>query len=296
MRLAWKVLIVIFLLFLIGVYWKTGWLQEANLDTRDLEYWEYENGIIKGAQGYELKGSNETCWLMIHGFSASPAEIRPLADGIHAEFNETVIAPLLEGHGRVPSKIRNLTLDNWYQQIDAEYKSIECENVNVVGFSFGAVLVSRLAQDYEFSNLYLNSAFIKARYKIIRLFPLEWYVHAFGDGVTYSKKKTIAQINLKEGRKDHIAYWNMPFYPIKYSANFIDETRENLSFITEPTLIQHSKKDDTADIDSSIIIFNEISSDNKDFITLKKSNHVIFKDYEAEEAIQNIIAFERGTR
>lgn len=290
---------VLIILFLIGLYIKTGFLQASKIDQRDIAYWNYsEEGIIEGAKEFILAGNEETCWLLIHGYTSTPDEMKELAFKLNEEFNETIVVPRLKGHGEVPSKILNLTMEDWYNQIELDYEiiNLNCEKINVVGFSFGATLATRLAEEKELNNLYIISPYIKARYKWWRIFPLERFIDLFADWTIYSKKLLIAQLNSPESLKKHIAYWNMPFQPVKYSQEFIQKTKQNLGKITEPTLIQQSVNDETSDIKSSKTIYENIDSKTKKLTEFTRSNHVLPEDFDKEEMMNNIINFEKQQR
>ena len=153
----YSILGILFLAFA-GIYLKTGFLQTSKINSRDLAYWNYsEDGLIEGAREFILPGNEKTCWLLIHGYTSTPDEMKELAFSLNKEFNETIVVPRLKGHGEVPSKILNLSLDDWYKQIEREYEimNLKCENINVVGFSFGGAIGLKLAQNKEFENLYL---------------------------------------------------------------------------------------------------------------------------------------------
>ena len=292
------VIVIFIAIFLVGVYAKTGFLQSYKIDSRDLDYWDYSKEQILNSQEIMLDGDTQHCWLLVHGYSSSPYELKTLAQEINKEFGEKVIVPKLIGHGQVPSKILNLTLDDWYVQIKQEHETLEkeCGKISLIGFSFGGTLASRLAEEKSVSSIYLVSPYIRARYKWIRIIPLETYMYLTADWTIYSKKVRIAQINNPHEFGNHIAYWNMPFQPVKYSADFIKQTVEGLNKISAPILIQQSINDDTADFKSSEIIFNGVSSEIKELVQFTESNHVLFADYDKQEAIDNIINFEKELR
>jgi len=112
----------------------------------------------------------------------------------------------------------------------------------------------------------------------------------------YSKKTKLAQINNPEGLKNYISYWNFPVVPVLDSQRFLINLADSLGKVNENILIQHSKNDDTADLYSSKLIFEKVSSNNKELIVFTKSNHVLLFDYDKEEVINNIIAFEKENR
>lgn len=304
MRNKTKILIASTLLFLViailsGLYLRTGFLQESKIDNRDLSKWQFdEEGVILNAKEFTLNGSEDVCWFLIHGYTSTPDEMREVADKIHSEFNETIFVTRLRGHGELPSHIVNLSLYNWDEQVSKEYDVLNknCKKINIVGFSFGGALATKLAQNKEVNNLYLLSPYIFARYNWYYLFKLETYLDAFSDILMYSKKTKIAQINSQEGLNKHIAYWNMPFLPVKKSKTFFNEVKTDLNKITASVLLQQSKNDKTSDIQSSIYIYENINSENKELVIFEKSNHVIIEDYDKEEVINNILNFEKKTR
>lgn len=289
---------VVFILF--GVlYSRTGILQTKKIDERDLALWEYDNqGVIKNAKEFTLEGKNETCWYLIHGYTSTPDEMRTIAEEIKREFNDTVVVTRLKGHGEVPSHILDLNLDDWYNQVSAEFDALQnkCEKVNLIGFSFGGALSTRLAETKNVNNVYLLSPYLFATYNYYQVFKLEVYVDLFTDVFNYVKKTTIGQINSPEGLEQHIAYWNMPFEPVKNSKPFFEKTKLNLDKIKAPVLLQQSKNDKTSNIKSSIFIHENISSENKKLVIFEKSNHIIPEDYDQKDVIANIINFEQKTR
>lgn len=296
--MIYSTILIIILIAFIALYFRTGFLQLSNIDNRDLNRWEYEEGIIKNAKEFILEGSNQTCWYLIHGYTSTPDEMRFLAKEINKEFNETVIVTRLKGHGEVPSHILDLSLEDWYNQTRIEIEEIQenCEKVNVVGFSFGGTLSTRLSEEYELNNVYLIAPYLYTTYHFYYGLKPETYLKMFSPIIHYSKKNKIGQINSKEGLENHIAYWNMPFSPVLNSQDFIKDTISNLSKIKEPILIQHSKLDHTSDIKSSKRIIEDCSSNIKELILLEKSNHIILEDYDKEIAINNLLEFERSLR
>ncbi|MHA1693804.1 MAG: alpha/beta hydrolase [Candidatus Helarchaeota archaeon] len=282
----------------IGLYWRTGFLQASSIDNRDLKYWNYTNGLQQNSSEFEINGSKEICWLLIHSYTSTPNEMKELAEKISLEFKDYIYVPRLKGHGETPSKILNLSLNNWYLQIEKEFNRLnkECKKINVVGSSIGGGISLKLAQEKEFNHLYLVNPYLFAPYKIYYIFKPETYIKYLGNILQYSKKRKLAQINSPEEIKTHIAYWNMPYAPIKNSLDFFEQVKINLNKINEPILTQHSINDKTSSIKSSELIFNNVNSSEKEIIKFEKSNHVLLKDYDKQDTINNIINFEKRLR
>jgi len=295
-KIIFTILIIVLLVIL---FFRTGILQKSKIDFRDLERWDYDKeGIILGAERIVLEGKSNVCWYLIHGYTSTPDEMKKMAEEIYREFGETVIVERLKGHGEVPSHILDLTLDDWYEQVSKEFDILKskCTEVNLVGFSFGGALSTRLAETKKVNNIYLLSPYIFTTYKYYHIFKFETYLDIFTEILNYSKKTKTGQINSQEDLNKHIAYWNMPFAPIKYSKSFLEDMKNNLNKIKNPILLQQSKNDKTSDIKSSFYIYENIESENKELITFEKSNHIIVEDYDKEAVIKNIIDFEKKTR
>ncbi|UFX83021.1 alpha/beta hydrolase [Candidatus Absconditicoccus praedator] len=283
------------------LYFFTGFLNGEKIDNRDLEHWEYtSDGKIKGAEEIKLEGENQTCWLMIHGYTSVPDEFKNYAKEINKTFGDYVYVPRLEGHGTKPSDMIDIDVKDWYNQVDDIYKKLEnkCNNINIVGFSLGGFLSIAIAQNqYESTNnLYLLAPFIKLSYIEYDNFSLAEYAEVVGQHLVYGSKINIAQINKPGGEKEHIAYLNFPFEPITNSFDYFEQIRGSLGEVNIPTLIQHSKKDRTNNIQGSKLIYDNIASEYKKLIKLEKSNHVLMRDYEKNKVLENIIKFEKDNR
>jgi len=288
------ILIISFIMFYLG----TGIFQKSSIDKRDLKEWIYEDGLIKDAKAFELDGNNDTCWFLIHGYASTPNEMKEIAEEIKKEFNDQIYAIRLKGHSETPSKVLDLTLDDWYSQVEEEYDRISpnCEKINVLGFSFGGALTLKLAEEKELNNIYLISTFLAPSHHWYWGIPLEIYLKLLSEKVNYIKKSKIAQINSKEGLENYIAYWNFPLPPVKNSFPFLKDVENNLNKINENILIMHSKGDRTANHKKSIKINQKISSENKKLIIYNLSNHVLLHDYDKDFAISEIINFEKQNR
>lgn len=299
-RLFWLgLLAVVFLSLFIFLKVKTGYFDGNNIDEKDLEYWQRDsNGFILNSSEIVLEGNKDVCWLMIHGYTATPKDYEVLSEKVNSKFGDYVYAIRLTGHGRVPSEIKDLTLDNWYLQVSEAFDSmaLECSNINVVGFSFGGALATKLSENREIKNTYLIAPYLFPRTSSIKIFDLSSYVNLLADRVIYTHKFQLSRINDPEGLKSYIAYWSFPLQPVKHSQSFLQSVQNNLNLLDNPILIQHSKGDSTADPLASEIIFEKISSSEKELVWFENSNHVILYDYDKEQAVSNILNFEEEHR
>ena len=274
-----------------SLYKKYGMQRTSQLDDRDIEHWQYLNGVIVGAEEINIQGSKEECWLLIHGYIASPDEFSELADKIHNETGDTVRAIRLTGHGEVPSKVIGKNIYDWYLEADKAYLDMAktCGQVNLVGQSMGGAIVLRIAEERDTGNIYVLSPWIY-------LYPkatAEWKLKLFGWIANYKIKPTSGKVNDPEMQGKHIGYLNMPLDPVLDSLKLIKETRKRLSEIDEPILVQQSTGDTTTDIKGAILLYDEVSSTVKDSKIYERSNHLLLEDYDREKVMEEILKFNR---
>jgi len=292
-----SVLILLVVLFLF-LYFKTGFFVKDKIDSKDLAYWEYEDGIIKGMKEFSIEGNFSNCWYMIHGYCAGPNDYKELSKRVNEKFGDYVYVTRLEGHGEVPSHVVNLTLEEWYKQVSLEFDDLKtrCDNINVVGFSFGGTLATRLGEEKDVKNIYLIAPYIDPTTRFLKIIGKIDIVGWFVNKIIYTKKFEIAQLNDPSGKEEYISYWTFPLAPVRNSRPFIDKTLENSGEIINSILIQQSVNDDTASFEGTQVLFNKISSEDKKLIKFEKSSHVLLYDYDKEEVIKNILEFELERR
>lgn len=84
--------------------------------------------------------------LMLHGFGGSPAEIRPLVDGL-AGRGITVCAPVLPGHGPDLADLCRTRFRHWIRAAEKALQELQsaCAAVHLAGFSLGGLIALHLA-------------------------------------------------------------------------------------------------------------------------------------------------------
>ncbi|AKU92293.1 alpha/beta hydrolase [Vulgatibacter incomptus] len=92
-------------------------------------------------------GEGDDGVLLLHGFSGSPFELRPLAEAL-AEGGFRCLCPLLPGHGRDWERLAHVGENEWLAVADEALEGLRaagCKRLFVVGFSMGGALAIRLA-------------------------------------------------------------------------------------------------------------------------------------------------------
>lgn len=83
--------------------------------------------------------------LLLHGFTGSPWEVRPL-ESMFVERGWTVALPALAGHGTSVADLETTTWHDWFASANtaADYLGERCDRVHMVALSMGALLALRL--------------------------------------------------------------------------------------------------------------------------------------------------------
>src|SRR5689334_23628869 len=83
--------------------------------------------------------------LLLHGFTGSPWEVRPLGDSLAAR-GYHVYAPLLPGHGTTPEAMLYVTHLDWEREAERGLQALKgFEHVFVAGLSLGSLLALLVA-------------------------------------------------------------------------------------------------------------------------------------------------------
>lgn len=92
--------------------------------------------------------------LCVHGFTGSPAELRPLGEFLAAQ-GYAVEAPLLPGHGGMPHELKGFRWTDWVGAARRAYEglSARCATVFVAGLSMGGLIALHLAATQPVPNL-----------------------------------------------------------------------------------------------------------------------------------------------
>ncbi len=103
--------------------------------------------------------------LLCHGFTGSPASMRPWGEYL-ARHGHSVRVPLLPGHG---TDVRDMNRRRWQEWYDEDRRAFHeladrCDRVFVFGLSMGGTLTLRLAQELgdAIAGISLVNAFVRS--------------------------------------------------------------------------------------------------------------------------------------
>ncbi len=221
--------------------------------------------------------------LLTHGFTATTAEIRPLARNLYQE-GYTVAGPLLPGHGTQPEDLNRVNWRDWVNAAQDVYLHLDqhCDHVFVGGESTGALVALYLAsQNFSISGILTYAPAIKLNYNQFQHIILR-LASSF---IPYKEKMDWVPNLLWQG------YGVLPLKGALQLINFQTEIRKRLPEIDQPILIVQGRQDATVHPDGPEIISHAVSSSQKDIHWMEQSGHVVILDKELDQVTQITLNF-----
>lgn len=213
--------------------------------------------------------------LLSHGFTGSPASMRPWGEYL-ADRGYTVSAPRLPGHGTHWREMVATTHDDWYAEVERELDDLagRTDAVVVGGLSMGGGLALWLAARHpdQVAGLILVNPAVASADKRLKAAPVlkrvVRSVPAIGDDIK------------KQGVSEH-AYDRTPLAPLHSMMRGWRQVRADLPRVTCPVLLFRSREDHVVDPSSARIILGGISTRDATERLLEDSFHVATLDNDA---------------
>lgn len=224
--------------------------------------------------------------LLIHGFTGSPAEMRPLAEELHRQ-GLTVSAPLLPGHGTTPEQLNRKSWHDWHQHVDHALARLQdrCETTFVAGLSLGSLLALHLAVVHQgLPGIILYSpATMLAGWRIHLLPVFKYLIPLMPKGdVDFQNPQVRAQL------------WSYDVFPT-YAAHEVirlaGQVRRSLPAVTCPALIIYSPADEAIHPTSAEFTYEHLGSVAREVVILQDSGHVVTLDNEWERVAAETYRF-----
>ncbi len=216
-----------------------------------------------------LRGTGETAKvgvLLIHGYSASPGEVLPLARYLHAN-GLTVYVVRLRGHGTSPYDLQQSSWQDWYASVLRGYHNLRViTDVQFAGgMSAGGALALYLAaqQVGPLQGVFAVGAPIKLHNRYLRLVPIAKVMRDF----VYS-----------EPENPRTNYVYQPLRAVWQLTQFIEVYQAALTRVTQPVLLVQARGDTTVRSESAELIYQRLQSNDKRLIWKDIDHHVIVGD------------------
>ena len=239
----------------------------------------------------ELEGGSffwkggETGILLLHGLTATTAEVRPLAKCLLNE-GYTVSGILLPGHGTTAENLSQTNREDWIKASEVAYNKLKCECSSVIvgGESVGALLALRLASDHpEIKGLLLYAPAMRLAASFLKIGFLVM-VSPF----VFSVKKKFTK------DREGLPWQGYKVNPLKTGVQLLKfqwEIKQLLCRIYQPILLIQANLDETVDLNSGDIILRGVQSAVKELYWMEKSGHVVILGKQFEEVLQTTLEF-----
>lgn len=225
--------------------------------------------------------------LLCHGFTGSPASLRPWADRLAAQ-GFTVDLPLLPGHGTTWQQMNTTTFDDWLGAVTDALSRLgrRCRAVVVCGLSMGGALALRLAELHpdRIAGIVLVNPSVMGLKLALRAVPVLKHLVPSIKGVT----DDIAQPNRTE-----LGYHRTPLKAVDALRKGWAVTRHDLPLVRTPLLLLHSRVDHVVEPENSRLVLESVSATDITEVVLERSFHVATLDYDAEIIFDESVAFIR---
>jgi carboxylesterase len=233
----------------------------------------------------ELTGGRPVGVLLSHGFTGSPASMRPWGEFL-GEKGYGVRVPLLPGHGTSWKDLNRRTWKDWYDALVAELDAMLAEHDAVVvgGLSMGGALVLQLAADRadDVAGVMVVNPAIATKRLDVRLLPLLKHLVGSFPGIANDIKKP--------GVEEH-GYTRTPLKAIHSLIQAWKPLVEDLPKVKAPLIYFRSTVDRVVDEASEPIIRDRVSSTDVTMVPLEDSYHVATLDNDAPTIFERSAEF-----
>ncbi len=191
--------------------------------------------------------------LLVHGFTASPREMEPLAQFLSA-LGFTTMGVRLPGHGTSPEDLAIRHQEEWQQAVEEGYLLLQQHSQRIlgVGLSTGALLLVALAARQPLAGLILLSPFLRVKHRLAPAAGLLRFAKKYQSRPVAPELATIY-------------YDRRPLHGVHQLNRLCRQVRRLACQVTVPALLVNGSGDQTVRIDSSLELFHLLPSRHKVF-------------------------------
>ena len=244
--------------------------------------------FIKRAEPFYFPGGPVGC-IVTHGFTGTPFEMRELGEFLR-EHGYTVLGPRLAGHATKLDDMIRSNHEDWLNSVEDAYHLLKghCKQVFLLGLSMGGILSLTQAAQLPVDGVVAMST--------PYYFPVKWaqdnpWLLNVLSRIVKTQEKNEGNWFKPELAEEHISYERNPTRPAYELNLLLAEMRRALPEITAPALVIHSTDDNYVLEDHAVPLFEAIGSQEKEFIEVDKTSHVITRDGDTSRVFEPIRAF-----
>lgn len=241
--------------------------------------------IRPGAQPWSSDSDGSIGVLLLHGFTGSPASMRPWGEAL-AEQGWSVRVPRLPGHGTRWQDMNITTWEDWYSEAERNLRELSerCGRVFVCGLSMGGALTLRLAEEHgdEIAGIVLVNPAVHTERKDKHLLPVVKHLVGSFPGIS----NDIAKPGM-----DEVAYDRTPLKAAHSMMNMWSVVRDDIALVRQPLLLFRSAQDNVVEASNAEWILTHVASSDTEGVVLPNSYHVATLDYDAQAITDGSVQF-----
>jgi len=247
---------------------------------------------LPDAAPFEAAGGPPPC-LLLHGFTGTPFEIRPLGVALAAA-GFAVRAPLLPGHGTTVDDLMDRRRVDWTEATEEEAVALAREGpIVLVGLSLGALLSLRIAAvrpEIVRGLVCLAPALRLRRWTEWPLAVLSRLRAAPRIGIP---KMGGSDIRDRAMRERNPSYRAQPLRGAVQLFRLARDVRGLLGRVTAPILCIHGARDRTVPPHATDEVLRGVASAERQRVILPESGHVLPIDVERDRVAEEVVRFVR---
>ena len=232
---------------------------------------------------YEYNASSKTGIMLIHGFTNTTYELIKIIDFLSSK-NFHVCAYNLPGHGTSVQECNDFTFEEWITFTEEKFAELSssCDQVFICGISMGALLAMNIANLFPVNGLISVAPVLE--------FNKPFKIHFLNPWLCNIIKSRPKKYEVSKGQRIYYGYNKWPLIALDELRKLSKYIYKNvLPNIECPTLLIHSKDDQTSVFNNYSIVKNYIGTDNLSSLIVDKSHHNIFDCDNEKEIIQKSI-------
>lgn len=243
--------------------------------------------VMPGAEPFFHSGGS-TGVLLCHGFTGSPASLRPWADRLAAA-GLTVSLPRLPGHGTTWQDLAHTRWEDWYAEVDRAFEELrgQADEIFLMGLSMGGCLALRMAElrGDGVAGLVLVNPWLAVPNKLFLLVPALKFVVPSVNGVGSDIKKEDAH---------ELSYDRLPVRAVATLPRLWKLTKRQLAEVTQPVLVYHSATDHVVGPASMRVLRAALPPAQLTVRECADSYHVATLDNDADQIFDGSLEFVRA--
>jgi carboxylesterase len=242
--------------------------------------------LMPGAGGYFFEGSDTGC-LLLHGFTGTPQNVRPLADYL-ARRGFTVSAPRIAGHGTSVADLDATGPDDWLGTAEKALADLRksCRQIVVAGISLGGTYALELARRHrDLAGIVVMAA------PILDMPALDEVLRDPNRPKAVTAPWATVGVLTTEIASGGITYMEMPLGALERGLGLVRRVREGLADVKCPTLLIYGDRDVIVDKANGPYAMEHLGASDKRLLALADSAHEVTLDYDRERIMVEVYDF-----